>query len=77
MNYVTGSSCRDDGITCGDGQCVHVSMFCDFVQNCENGDDEKECGNHLYLIRFKLLEHIVFWNITRMTFSQGFMYNPV
>ena len=48
-----GSSCRDDGFTCDDGQCVHISKYCDFVQDCDDGTDEQECGKQFSFLSSK------------------------
>ena len=45
--FIPGSTCREDGFACGNGKCVHISKYCDFAHNCNNGVDEQDCGKNL------------------------------
>ena len=34
---------------CLDGSCISLSLLCNFKRDCEDGDDENDCGNFLYI----------------------------
>jgi hypothetical protein len=39
--------CSQDQFTCGNGVCIHVSLVCNFIQDCADNSDE-QCGDYLY-----------------------------
>lgn len=33
---------------CGNGECISISLYCDFVDHCTDGSDEQKCGKLLH-----------------------------
>ena len=42
------SDCPNDMYSCGDGQCIHKTMVCDYQQHCGDGRDERNCVYSMY-----------------------------
>lgn len=45
--------CPEDAFECGGLQCIHKDEQCDFISQCNDGEDEAYCGKSfgvLYLI---------------------------
>ena len=38
-------SCGPNSFMCLDGSCISLSRLCNFRRDCEDGDDENDCGN--------------------------------
>ncbi len=43
-----GDACGTLSFQCGSAQCVSLSDYCDYKQDCEDGSDETECGMYCY-----------------------------
>ena len=37
-------TCRDGTFQCGSGECISLSLQCDFNDDCFDGSDELNCG---------------------------------
>ena len=40
------TECQANSFRCEDGQCIPNTWHCDTQQDCEGGEDEKNCGNY-------------------------------
>ena len=45
--------CSEDSFECEEGGCISASFFCDFVEHCLHGSDEKNCGKVFPIICFQ------------------------
>ena len=34
-----------DMFRCDNGKCIPVSLYCDFIDHCDDNSDEKNCGS--------------------------------
>ncbi len=36
--------CGENTFMCNSGQCIDVSLYCDYIQHCDDASDETSCG---------------------------------
>ena len=46
--YNTG--CSEGTYQCSDGQCIPISLYCDFRKDCLDGSDEQNCGMYIIFV---------------------------
>ncbi len=44
IHLFQGDGCGSLSFQCSSGQCVSLSDYCDYKQDCHDGSDENECG---------------------------------
>ncbi len=42
--YISAKVCLLDTFECDDGQCIDISLYCDYILDCRDGSDEIFCG---------------------------------
>ncbi len=45
--YIPASTCPEQTFECDDGQCIDISLYCDYIKHCPDGSDEAQCGKPL------------------------------
>ena len=47
-------ACNENEFSCSAGlpRCVDLQDTCDGVNNCQDGSDERDCGNCLIVLKF-------------------------
>ena len=46
IGILTAALCSEGRFQCGDGQCISIDLYCDYIQHCADGSDEINCGKH-------------------------------
>ena len=53
--FFAASVCLQETYQCADGQCIDMSLYCDYVEDCEDASDELNCGKIFQALGYILL----------------------